>query len=113
MNTPIEAFELIFPLRVKKYGIRDNSGGKGLYQGGDGIEKEIEFLEDSIVSVQSERRKFSPYGLEGGLPGKKGMNLKKKPNGEEEILPGRAIVKFSAKEILVLKTPGGGGYGKQ
>jgi N-methylhydantoinase B/oxoprolinase/acetone carboxylase alpha subunit len=84
-----------------------------LYQGGNGIEKEIEFLVDSIVSVQSERRKFAPYGIEGGLPGKTGMNLKKKLNGEEEILPGRVIVKFLANETLIIKTPGGGGYGKQ
>jgi N-methylhydantoinase B len=112
MNTPIEAFELIYPLRVKKYCIRDNSGGKGLYQGGNGIEKEIEFLVDSIVSLQTERRKFSPYGLEGGLSGNKGMNLKRKHTGEDEIISGRAIVKFNANESLIIKNPGGGGYGK-
>ena len=68
---------------------------------------------DSIVSVQTERRKFSPYGLEAGLPGKKGINMKKKTNSEEVILPGRAIVKFQANETLILKTPGGGGFGKK
>ena len=112
LNTPIEAFELIYPLRVKKYAIRRNSGGKGAFQGGDGIVKEIECLVDSIISIQSERRKLSPYGLHGGSSGEKGVNIRKKLDGEEELLSGRTIVHFNAGDVLQLNTPGGGGYGK-
>ena len=112
LNTPIEAFELQFPFRVKKYAIRRNSGGKGINSGGDGITKEIECLTDTLVSIQSERRNFPPYGLNGGKPGEKGINIRRKMSGAEEILPGRTTVTFKKGDTLVIKTPGGGGYGK-
>jgi N-methylhydantoinase B/oxoprolinase/acetone carboxylase alpha subunit len=112
LNTPIEAFELAFPLRVLKYCIRKNSGGKGEKNGGDGLIKEIECLVDTTVSIQSERRKFSPYGLLNGNSGEKGVNIKRKPDGEEITLPGRVIIDFKKGETLIIKTPGGGGYGK-
>ncbi len=112
LNTPIEAFELIFPFRVKKYAIRRNSGGKGMNSGGDGIIKEIECLVDTTVSIQSERRNFHPYGLNGGQPGEKGENIKQTLSGNEEILPGRTTVTFKKGETLIIKTPGGGGYGE-
>lgn len=112
LNTPIEAFELLFPFRVKKYAIRRNSGGKGINSGGDGITKEIECLTKTLVSIQSERRSFSPYGLNGGKPGKKGENIIRKITGKEEILPGRTTVTFEKGDILIIKTPGGGGYGE-
>ncbi|PWI48286.1 5-oxoprolinase [Candidatus Heimdallarchaeota archaeon B3_Heim] len=113
LNTPIEAFELIFPFRVKKYAIRKNSGGSGKNTGGDGIEKEIECLVDTTVSIQSERRTFSPYGIYGGQPGAKGANSVRKRNGEVINLPGRIITKLSSGDTLMIKTPGGGGYGKR
>ncbi|MHA2096687.1 MAG: hydantoinase B/oxoprolinase family protein, partial [Candidatus Hodarchaeales archaeon] len=113
LNTPIEAFELTFPFRVKKYAIRKGSGGDGEKRGGDGIEKEIECLSDTIVSVQSERRTFSPYGLYEGQPGKKGVNFVRKKNGEVVNLPGRTIIELSSGETLIIRTPGGGGYGKK
>ena len=112
LNTPIEAFEIAFPLRVQRYCIRTNSGGKGLKSGGDGLIKEIECLIDTTVSLQSERRKFSPYGLLEGNSGAKGVNIKRKVDGNEVILPGRVIVDFKKGETLIIKTPGGGGYGK-
>ncbi len=112
-NTPIEAFELTYPLRVKKYCIRKNSGGKGQKKGGDGLIKEIECLVDTTVSIQSERRKLSPYGLREGNSGAKGVNIKRKADGDEVLLPGRVIVGFKKGETLIIKTPGGGGYGKE
>ncbi|MHA1228321.1 MAG: hydantoinase B/oxoprolinase family protein, partial [Candidatus Hodarchaeales archaeon] len=112
LNTPIEALELSYPLRVKQYSFRDESGGNGEFKGGNGVVREIECLVDSLVSLQTERRKFAPYGLKGGSEGKKGVNLKKKIDGTQEVLPGRAILRFKAGESLVILTPGGGGYGK-
>ncbi|MFX0013757.1 MAG: hydantoinase B/oxoprolinase family protein [Promethearchaeota archaeon] len=112
LNTPIEALELVYPLRVKRYCFRDNSGGQGKIRGGDGLIREIEVLVDAIVSLQTERRKLAPYGLHGGSTGAKGINIKRKLNGEEVVLPGRVIVNFSAGESLIIKTPGGGGYGR-
>lgn len=112
LNTPIEALELAYPMRVKRYAFRENSGGRGRITGGDGLIREIECLVDSVVSLQTERRNLPPYGLHGGSNGAKGINIKRKPSGEEVVLPGRAIVNFKARETLVIKTPGGGGYGK-
>ncbi|MHA1974313.1 MAG: hydantoinase B/oxoprolinase family protein [Candidatus Hodarchaeales archaeon] len=113
LNTPIEALELSYPVRVKQYSFRDGSGGIGQFRGGDGIIREIECLVDSSVSLQTERRKFVPYGLKGGSEGKKGVNLKKRLDGTQEVLPGRAILRFKAGESLIILTPGGGGYGKK
>lgn len=111
LNTPIEALELTYPLRVRRYAFRKNSGGQGKIIGGNGLIREIECLVDSVVSLQTERRKLVPYGLHGGGDGAKGLNIKRKLDGEEIILPGRAIINFKGGEILVIKTPGGGGYG--
>jgi N-methylhydantoinase B len=113
LNTPIEAFELVYPFRVQKYAIREDSGGDGKLVGGNGIVKEIVCLVDSTVSIQSERRIFPPYGLYEGEPGKKGVNQIKKRSGEVLILPGRTITELSPGDILTIKTPGGGGYGKR
>ena len=111
-NTPIEAFELAYPLRILKYEIRKDSGGKGSLKGGDGIIREIECLVNSTISLQTERRIFEPFGLHGGENGSKGVNMKKTIEGKEVILPGRFISKFVSGEKLIIKTPGGGGYGR-
>ncbi|UCG04331.1 MAG: hydantoinase B/oxoprolinase family protein [Candidatus Heimdallarchaeota archaeon] len=113
LNTPIEALELAYPLRVNRYEFRIPSGGKGKIEGGHGLIREIECLTDAVVSLQTERRKLSPYGLHGGGDGAKGLNIKRKTNNDEIELAGRAIVNFKAGEILVINTPGGGGYGRQ
>ncbi|MFX1282859.1 MAG: hydantoinase B/oxoprolinase family protein [Promethearchaeota archaeon] len=112
LNTPIEALELAYPLRVKRYSFRNDSGGRGYVKGGDGLIREIECLVDSVVSLQTERRKLAPYGLAGGSNGAKGLNIKRKLDNEEIVLPGRAIINFKAGETLVINTPGGGGYGR-
>ncbi|MFX0149209.1 MAG: hydantoinase B/oxoprolinase family protein, partial [Candidatus Hodarchaeota archaeon] len=113
LNTPIEALELSYPLRINEYSIRDHSGGEGQRNGGNGIIREIICQVDSVVSLQTERRKITPYGLHGGKNGVKGINIKRTPDGMESLLPGRAIVNFKAGDSLIIKTPGGGGYGQK
>jgi N-methylhydantoinase B len=74
LNTPIEALEAAYPVRVRHYSLRRDSGGKGKFRGGDGIVREIEFLTDVRVSILSDRRRLQPYGLAGGSPGEAGRN---------------------------------------
>ncbi len=112
LNTPIEALELSYPLRIIKYTFRENSGGIGNNNGGDGIIRAIKCLVNSTVSLQTERRILAPYGLNGGQSGMKGLNKKIDLNEVDIILPGRVITNFKANEILVIETPGGGGYGR-
>ncbi len=112
-NTPIEAMELELPVQVLRYSLRHGSGGKGQWQGGLGIIREIKFLRPVTVSMQSERRKFASWGLKGGHPGKKGRNLvKKAPNLEYEVLGGRFTIYLPQGSVLRIETPGGGGYGQ-
>ncbi len=110
-NTPIEALELEYPLRVTAYKIRENSGGKGKHRGGNGIIREYLFLTDVEISLQTERRKFSPWGLKGGMNASRGKNLLIKQNGEVVQLPGRITISAKKGERLRIETPGGGGYG--
>jgi len=114
MNTPIEALELTFPLRVNHYAFRPNSGGKGRWKGGSGLVREIEVLVDCTASIQSERRKIPPYGLKGGQPGQKGLNiLVRGDTGSRVLLSGRTIVELEAGDRIIIETPGGGGYGEE
>ncbi|MFW9778354.1 MAG: hydantoinase B/oxoprolinase family protein [Candidatus Heimdallarchaeota archaeon] len=110
-NTPIASLEMMFPLRVLSYGFRDGSGGAGKAYGGMGIIREILCLTNCVVSLQTERRKFAPYGLHGGENGINGVNIKRTIDGQEIVLPGRVTLNFNAGETLIIKTPGGGGYG--
>jgi N-methylhydantoinase B len=111
LNTPVEVFEHSYPVRVRRYGIRSGSGGAGRHRGGDGIVREIELLVPMQVGMLSDRRKFGPYGLAGGKPGKQGTN--------ELVVAGRRT-KVAAKgsfyapagAIVRVETPGGGGWGK-
>ncbi len=111
MNTPIEALEFEFPLMVHQYNLRKNSGGKGLFRGGDGIVREIEVLCESEVTVISERRKIPPYGLFGGEPGEVGENIVIH-KGKKIKEGGKFHRKLKKGDSLIIKTPGGGGYGK-
>jgi N-methylhydantoinase B len=115
LNTPIEALESAYPVRLRSYSIRRGSGGKGRFRGGDGIVREIEFLTGVRGSILSDRRRFPPYGLAGGKPGTSGKNQLIMPTGPRRVLslPSKAV--FSAPEgsILRIETPGGGGWGKQ
>jgi N-methylhydantoinase B len=111
LNTPVEALEFAYPLRVYRYAIRKGSGGKGRYSGGDGIIREIELLVKSQVTLLSERRIIPPYGLSGGDPGARGENYVIK-SGRKHPLPGKGTITLDEGDRLVVKTPGGGGYGK-
>ncbi|MEQ8766466.1 MAG: hydantoinase B/oxoprolinase family protein [Planctomycetota bacterium] len=110
LNTPIEAFETAFPVRVESYRIRRGSGGAGRHRGGDGIEKTLRFLEDVDLSLLSERRTHPPYGLAGGEPGAPGENVLRRGR-QEEVLPGKCRIDVRAGDCLILETPGGGGHG--
>jgi N-methylhydantoinase B len=112
LNTPIEALEYAYPIRVRRYCYRDGSGGAGRFRGGDGLVREIELLADAQVTLLADRRKFSPYGLQGGedaAPGR--ATLVSSPRGDEEGLPGKFSLELPKGSILRLETPGGGGWG--
>ena len=106
LNTPVEAFELAYPMRIERYSLRPGTGGAGTWRGGDGIIREIRVLEDCRLSVLSERRLHAPQGAQGGLPGAMGRTL---VNGEP--LPPKATVALSAGDLVRVETPGGGGFG--
>lgn len=110
LNTPVEALEYAYPLRVLCYAVRRGSGGAGQQPGGDGIRRDIQLLEDAQATILSERRHFSPYGTAGGMAGKTGVNVLIR-QGEEIILPGKGSFELKAGDILSIRTPGGGGYG--
>jgi N-methylhydantoinase B len=107
LNTPIEALELEFPLRMIEYGLRRGSGGNGRRKGGEGVIREIEALQDMSYSLITERRRHAPPGAAGGEPGAPGRNLL---DGEE--LPPKSIGKLRSGQRLRIETPGGGGYGR-
>ncbi len=112
-NTPIEALERAFPLRVRRLRLREGSGGRGRQRGGDGIERDLEVLTKATVSLITERRLFPPWGLEGGGPGAVGENWLL-PGGDEahaERLGDKVTVHLKPGDVLRLRTPGGGGYG--
>ncbi len=106
LNTPVEALELEFPLRMVKYGLRRGSGGQGRWRGGDGVVRELEALAPLRYSLITERRRHAPPGANGGEPGRRGRNLL---DGAE--LPAKAIGSLEPGQRLRIETPGGGGYG--
>ena len=109
-NTPVEALEAYYPLRVTRYAIRRGSGGRGRHAGGDGIVREIELLVPAQVTVLSERRTERPYGLQGGGAGRAGRNTLVR-GGREQQLPGKVQIDARPGDRLRIETPGGGGYG--
>jgi N-methylhydantoinase B len=109
-NTPVEVFEQVYPVRVRKYAIRRHSGGKGRYRGGDGIVREIELLADAQIGLLCDRRKRGPYGLAGGKEGQPGKNAITH-SGKIEELPGKCALFAEAGSLLRIETPGGGGWG--
>ncbi len=110
LNTPAEALEYAYPLRVIRYSYRPNSGGDGEYRGGDGLIREIELLADSQVTLLADRRKFTPYGLAGGGSGAKGVTTLITQEGERE-LPGKCSLSASKGDVIRIESPGGGGWG--
>jgi len=112
MNTPIEALEHAYPVRLLRYSLRPGSGGAGKWRGGDGVVRELRFLTKAQITVLSERRKFPPYGLQGGKPGEAGKNLVVRNDGRTEQLPSKFTTWVEPGEIISIQTPGGGGWGK-
>jgi N-methylhydantoinase B len=112
MNTPIEALEFVYPMRLRRYSLRRGSGGDGQHRGGDGIIRDTEFMARATVTVLSERRKRAPYGLQGGEPGAPGENVLLRGGVEEVRLPGKATFEVAPGDVLSIRTPGGGGWGK-
>jgi N-methylhydantoinase B/oxoprolinase/acetone carboxylase alpha subunit len=106
LNTPIEALELSYPLRVERYGVRLGSGGMGRFRGGDGVIRELRALERCRLSLLTQRRKLEPHGAQGGGNGLPGRNLL---NGRE--LPAFVTTDLEAGDVVRIETPGGGGWG--
>jgi N-methylhydantoinase B len=110
-NTPIEALERSYPLRVLAYHLCDGSGGAGRFRGGEGIVREYEALATATATLNAERRSLQPYGLDGGAGGAVGQNAVQRPNGDQEILAAKATVTLHTGDQLKITTPGGGGWG--
>ncbi|KAI4864419.1 Hydantoinase B/oxoprolinase-domain-containing protein [Hypoxylon rubiginosum] len=110
--TDPETLERRYPVILRRFCLRKDSGGAGLHPGGDGIIRDIEFCLPIKVSILSERRAFAPYGLEGGEDGKRGQNLWLKKNGRSINLGGKNTAKMDAGDRIVIMSPGGGGWGK-
>ncbi len=112
-NTPVEALERAFPLRVRRLRLREGSGGKGLHAGGEGIERDLEVLEAATASLITERRVFPPWGLADGGPGALGENWLL-PGGDERRarrLGDKVTVDLEPGDVIRLRTPGGGAWG--
>ncbi|MCU4801184.1 hydantoinase B/oxoprolinase family protein [Halobacteria archaeon HArc-gm2] len=105
-NTPVEALEAEYPLRVTTYALRDGSGGAGRYLGGDGLVRELRLETDATVSLLTERRRVAPPGRAGGEDGQAGLNLV-----DDEAVPAKTTLQLDAGTTVRVETPGGGGYG--
>ena len=111
LNTPAEALENAYPVRLRQYSLRPNSGGRGLHTGGDGIIREIEVLTDAQVTLLADRRTRGPYGLAGGDDGAPGRTIIIHNDGSEEEIPGKISVRLRPGERIRIESPGGGGWG--
>jgi N-methylhydantoinase B len=107
LNTPIEAFELEYPMRVERYELLYGSGGEGEHRGGDGIVRSVRVLEPASLSLLTDRRRHPPRGANGGDSGKVGENLL-----NDEELPPKAGRELDKGDVVTVCTPGGGGYGR-
>lgn len=108
LNTPVEVLEQRYPVRLKQYRVRRDSGGEGRLRGGDGVIREYEFLKPARATLIAERRRHPPWGLNGGLPGAAGRATL---NGR--LLPGKCELSLNVGDRLLIETPGGGGCGKK
>jgi len=112
MNTPIETLEAYMPLRFKAYRLRPDSGGPGKYRGGCGIERVWTLTSaKATLSIMAERNKIKPWGIAGGHGGVVGKYILVSPDGSETKLPSKCTVSISRGDTLIIRTPGGGGYG--
>ena len=113
LNTPIESLEHDYPFRVHSYRLRSGSGGLGRFQGGEGVERCIEVLAPATVTLLTERRERGPWGLAGGEPGAVGENVIRRANGTQETLDSKVTIRLSEGDQLIVRTPGGGGFGER
>jgi N-methylhydantoinase B len=111
LNTPAEALEYAYPLRVRRYSLRTGSGGSGKHRGGDGIVREIEVLTDCSVTLLADRRTRGPWGLAGGGDGAPGTASVIHHDGSVEEMPGKFSTRLRAGERIRIESPGGGGWG--
>jgi 5-oxoprolinase (ATP-hydrolysing) len=110
--TDPEILETRFPVRVREFSLRSGSGGPGRYRGGDGLVREVEFLEPMTAAILSNHRRVAPFGLAGGEPGRTGRNRLLRRDGRSETLQATAEVAVDAGDRIRIETPGGGGYGR-
>jgi N-methylhydantoinase B len=111
LNTPAEALEYAYPLQVRRYSLRPESGGLGKFRGGDGIVREIEVLTDCEVTLLADRRSRGPWGLSGGADGAPGKTVVTRLDGSAEPMPGKFSTRLRKGERIRIETPGGGGWG--
>jgi len=109
--TDPEVLEWRYPVRVDEFAVRRGSGGGGAHRGGDGVVRRLRFLEALTAAIVSSSRRVAPYGLAGGLPGAPGRNAIERADGTVEELPGVAQAAMRPGDVLIVETPGGGGYG--
>lgn len=107
LNTPVEALERDFPLRVLRYELREGAGGEGVHKGGEGLVREIRLMADATLSLLAERQLTGPPGRAGGAPGLPGRCT---INGD--IVPGKSETRLAAGDVVTIETPGGGGWGR-
>lgn len=110
--TDPEVLEFRYPVRVEEFRVRTGSGGDGRWRGGDGVVRRLRFLEPVTVALLTGHRRVPPYGMAGGRPGALGENRVERVDGGVEQLAGRDVARLAAGDVLVLLTPGGGGYGE-
>jgi N-methylhydantoinase B len=113
LNTPAEVLETVYPLRVRRYAYRPDSGGAGEFRGGLGLRRDIEVLADGVsFSLLADRRRHRPYGLAGGDAGASGEDyLRRAGDGDWAAIPGKSTRELDAGDVVSVRTPGGGGYG--
>ena len=109
--TDAEVLETRYPILVREFSIRHGSGGDGRYSGGDGVIRRLEFRETMTAAILSNHRRVAPFGLAGGQEAKTGVNTLERHNGNVEDLDGIVTIEVQEKDVLIIKTPGGGGYG--
>ncbi|HEX8424539.1 MAG TPA: hydantoinase B/oxoprolinase family protein, partial [Pyrinomonadaceae bacterium] len=113
LNTPVEALEYAYPLRVRQYAIRENSGGRGKQRGGCGVVREIETLVPARMALLADRRRRAPYGLAGGSEGRSGRDSLIGGDGRRRRLKSKGSRELRAGDRVRIETPGGGGHGKK
>jgi N-methylhydantoinase B len=107
LNTPVEALEHAYPLRVEEYALREGSGGRGKHRGGDGVIRRVRTLVPAQFGLLTERRVTAPRGCEGGGDGAAGVNLRR-----GEAIDAKCSGTLEPGDTLELQTPGGGGFGR-